>query len=314
MEFAHQNIISVDQFDRSGIERLFAFAHRMRPIERKDVRCQVLDGQILGSLFFEASTRTRVSCEAAFMRLGGQVISTTGVTFSSMAKGESLPDTVRVVSRNCDVLVIRHPDKGSAAIAAACSAKPVINAGDGTGEHPTQALLDLFTIFEERGHVDGITIAMCGDLTNGRTIHSLAKLLCLYQGIRIICVAPAELQMPLDLLQQLESAGVRVEATDSLENGIAQADVVYMTRIQQERFHDQAVFQRLNGTYVLNRHIVTSSCKSDVTIMHPLPRVNELAEDVDNLPGAAYFRQAENGTLVRMALFAFVLDKEAKFV
>lgn len=312
MDFAGKSIISVDQFDLEGIEKLFALAHRMRKIEQREVRCQILGGYILGSYFWEASTRTQASSEMAFMRLGGEVISKTGIPFSSMVKGETWADTVRVLQATCDILVVRHPEKGSAEIAAKYSKKPVINAGDGPGEHPTQALLDLFTIFEEGKQIEGSTIAMCGDLKHGRTVHSLAKLLRLYKNVRIICVAPLEIQMPIELVQQLQDAGVQVECTDSLERGIAHADVIYMTRIQKERFEDIAAYDRLNGMYVLNRRVVEQHCKPNATIMHPLPRVNELETDLDDLPGAAYFRQAENGNLIRMALYLLVLDKVRK--
>lgn len=314
MIFDRESIVSVSQFDRAGIDRLFALAHRMRKIENREVRCQVLDGYILGSLFFESSTRTRMSFDAAFMRLGGMVNSTVGFDFSSMAKGETLQDTIRVVHGYCDIIVIRHPEEGSAAIAASCTSKPVINAGDGPGEHPTQALLDLFTIFEERKQVDGITIAMVGDLKHGRTVHSLAKLLTLYGNIHIVCIAPPEVQMPEELIATLRKRGCKVTQTAHLQQWLHKLDAIYMTRVQKERFADPAVYDRVNGSYVLDRALVEAYCKPDITIMHPLPRMSELSTDLDTFPGSAYFRQAENGTLVRMALFLLVLGKESKFV
>lgn len=314
MKFGHESIVSVSQFDREGIEILFALAHRMRKIENREVQCNVLGGYILGSLFFESSTRTRMSFDAAFMRLGGTLNSTVGFAFSSLAKGETLEDTIRVVSGYCDLIVIRHPDEGSAAIAASCASKPVINAGDGPGEHPTQALLDLFTIFEERKHVDGITIAMVGDLKHGRTVHSLAKLLTLYGNIHLVCIAPPEVQIPEELTAILTKRGCKVTQTSHLQEWLPQLDVIYMTRVQKERFADTAIYDRVNGSYVLDRNLVETHCKPDVTIMHPLPRMLELSTDLDTFPGSAYFRQAENGTLVRMALFLLVLGKESKFV
>jgi aspartate carbamoyltransferase catalytic subunit len=314
MHFANQSIISIDQFCQEDIVQLFALAHRMRPIANREVRCQVLDGYILGSLFFEASTRTRLSFETAFMRLGGQLHSTTGVTFSSMAKGESLEDTMRVASSYCDIIAFRHPNKGSAHIASKYSQKPVINGGDGPGEHPTQALLDLFTIFEERGFVEDITITMIGDLKYGRTVHSLAKLLSLYKSIHIQLVAPNEVQMSTELVEYLTSRGCIITLHSDMTECLRKSDVIYMTRIQKERFESPNAYERVNGTYVLNRSIIETHCKRDVTIMHPLPRLAELSTDLDELPNAAYFRQAENGTLIRMALYLLVLGKESKFV
>lgn len=314
MQFARQSIVSVDQFDRDGIDHLFALAHRMRKIENREVQCNVLGGYILGSLFFESSTRTRMSFDTAFMRLGGMVNSTVGFDFSSMAKGETLQDTIRVAQGYCDVIVIRHPQEGSAAITASCTQKTVINAGDGPGEHPTQALLDLFTIFEERKKVDGITIAMIGDLKYGRTVHSLAKLLTLYRHVHLVLIAPSEVQMPRELVAMLLERGCEVTQTSDLQYWLSHADVLYMTRIQKERFADSAAYDRVNGTYVLNRALVEQYCKPNVTIMHPLPRLSELATDLDTFAGSAYFRQAENGTLVRMALFLLVMDKDSKFV
>ena len=314
MQFTHQHILSVNQFTQEGVEHLFQFAHRMRPIEQHIVRCQVLDGYILGSFFFEASTRTRMSFETAFMRLGGLVNTTTGFTFSSMAKGESLEDTIRVAQGYCDIIVMRHPDVGSAELASRHSTKPVINGGDGPGEHPTQALLDLFTIREEKKRIEGITIAMIGDLKHGRTVHSLTKLLTLYRGITIQLIAPEEVQMQKELIAYLRENGCEVMQSEHLEDCLPTADILYVTRIQKERFSDTEAYDRVNGTYSIDRALIEKYCKSDITIMHPLPRLGELACDIDDHPGAAYFRQAENGTLVRMALFILVLGKEKKFV
>ncbi|HSX25081.1 MAG TPA: aspartate carbamoyltransferase, partial [Candidatus Andersenbacteria bacterium] len=216
----------------------------------------------------------------------------------------------------CDIMVIRHPDIGSADIASRYSKKPVINGGDGPGEHPTQALLDLFTIKEEKQHIDNLTIAMVGDLKHGRTIHSLAKLLTLYKGIKIQLIAPEEVQAPPELLTYLQQKDCEVMQSEHLQDCLQSADVIYMTRIQKERFDDLEAYERVNGRYALNHDLVEKYCKRDVTIMHPLPRLKggELSTDLDELPSAAYFRQAENGTLIRMALYLLVLNKEAKFV
>ncbi len=313
MEFDRSSIISVNQFDRTDIERLFALAHRLREVARGHVLCKLLEGKILGNLFFEASTRSRMSFATAFMRLGGQVNSTTGVQFSSMAKGETLADTIGVIQSFCDCIVIRHADLGSAELAARRSRVPVINAGDGPGEHPTQALLDLFTIFEERQTIDGSTVAMVGDLKYGRTVHSLAKMLTLYQGVTIVCIAPEEVQMPEPLVAELRAKNCTVIQTRHLDDGIRHADVVYVTRIQEERF-EPAQFAQIRDVYVLDRAKVTTKCKPGVTIMHPLPRTTEIATDVDDLPNAAYFRQAENGVMVRMALFLLLFGLEKKLV
>ncbi len=314
MNFHGSDIISVNQFDLADVKTLFTLAHRIRKIADGKVRCRLLDRAILGNLFFEASTRSRMSFATAFMRLGGQVNSTTGVAFSSMAKGETLADTIRVIQSYCEVLVIRHPQLGAAQEAAHFSSVPVINAGDGPGEHPTQALLDLFTIFEERQTIDEATVAMVGDLKFGRTAHSLAKLLTLYKGIKFVFIAPQQVQMPESLVQEIRGKGFNVVQTDDLCSGIGNADVIYSTRIQGERFENRADFEAIKDVYVLDRKKIEEGCKKDVTIMHPLPRTTEIATDVDSLPNAAYFRQSANGVLVRMALFLLVLGREDKVV
>lgn len=311
MNFHGNDIISVNQFDLVDIEKLFALAHRMRNIGTGKVQCRILKGCILANLFFEASTRSRMSFATAFMRLGGQVNSTTGMEFSSMIKGESLADTIRVIQSYCDILVMRHPELGAAQIAAEFSAVPVINAGDGPGEHPTQALLDLFTIFEERKIVDSVTVAMVGDLKYGRTAHSLAKLLTLYKGIKFVFIAPPELQMPDTLVQELQEKGCHITQTDELQTGIKEADVIYSTRMQIERMESPILDSDI---YVIDRKKVEQACKKNVTILHPLPRNAEIATDVDTLPNAAYFRQSDNGVLVRMALFLLLLGKEDQLV
>jgi len=314
MNFHGSDIISVNQFDLADVTTLFTLAHRMRGIAKGETKCKLLEGAILGNLFFEASTRSRMSFASAFMRLGGQVNSTTGFAFSSMDKGESLSDAITVIKDYCDALVIRHPQIGAAQEAARYADIPVINAGDGAGEHPTQALLDLFTIFEERKVVNGSTIAFVGDLKFGRTVHSLAKLLTLYQGVNYVCIAPPQVQMPDLLIQEIRSKGFDITLTDDLETGVRSADVVYSTRIQEERFEDKMEFETIKDLCVLNRKIVTEKCKKDVTIMHPLPRTSELSTDLDSMPNAAYFRQSANGVLVRMALFLLLLGRESQLV
>ena len=314
MEFKGISIISVNQFDREGLDRVISLSAKMEKFARGEKPCRILSGRILANLFFEASTRSRLSFDTAFARLGGTVNSTIGVTFSSISKGETLADTVKVVDSYCDVIAIRHPEIGSAAEAANHSRVPVINAGDGPGEHPTQALLDLFTIFREKKRIDGLTIALSGDLRFGRTVHSLARLLALYDDIRLLFVAPELIQMPKTLVEHAESNGCEVVQTADFHEAIAEADIIYSTRIQKERFLNQEEFEAVNGIFVLTRGKVEAVCKPDVTIMHPLPRTNEIHIDVDDLPNAAYFRQAENGVMTRMALFTMIFGKEAELL
>ena len=315
MEFENCSIVSVNQFDLAGLGTLFDLARRMKPVAARKARSKVLDGYILGNLFFEPSTRTRMSFASAFMRLGGQVNSTTGTVNSSLAKGETLADTITMIQSYCDVIVMRHHQTGAAGEAAAVSSVPVINAGDGSGEHPTQALQDLFTIFEERPGrgVNGMTIALVGDLKFGRCVPSLVNLLCLYADVRFIFVAPPELQVPDPLIRGVRDKGFQAVRTSDLDAALREADVVYWTRIQDERIADKDVLATVRGMYVLTRAKVESCCKEDVVILHPLPRIDELHTDVDSLPNAAYFRQAANSILIRMALLLLVLGKAADF-
>lgn len=306
MSLLGAHIVSVDQFERAHLEHLFDVADRCAPIARGEQISEALRGKVLANLFFEPSTRTRLSFGSAFLRLGGAVETTVGVQFSSMAKGETLEDTIRVIDGYADVLVLRHPVKGSAKRAASVARHPVINAGDGAGEHPTQALLDAYTILRERGRIDGLTVALIGDLKYGRTVHSLARLLTRFQDVRILLASPRELPMPRAVLEEVQRAGTRIEVAESLADAARQADVLYVTRLQAERFEDQAEAARLIGSYVVNRALLEQVDRLDITIMHPLPRLHDLATDVDDLPGAAYFRQTHYGVPVRMALFCEV--------
>lgn len=265
----------------------------------------LLQGKILASLFYEPSTRTRLSFEAAMQRLGGDVITADGLQFSSLYKGESVEDTMIVVSQYADVICMRHPEQGSADRAASASLVPFINAGDGPGQHPTQALLDLFTIRRERGSVDGLHIAMVGDLKFGRTVHSLCYLLGLYNNITFTFIAPEELPMPDKVTSYLHERAIPFAQTTDLKEGLA-ADVLYVTRVQQERFDDPKQYERLKLRYVINKEIATNT---KATIMHPLPRVGEITTEIDSLENAAYFRQVRNGVAVRMALLALLLKK-----
>lgn len=300
------DILTAAQFSREQIETLFARADEFALRLEKGDRLRLLDGKLLATIFYEPSTRTRLSFEAAMQRLGGGVISVAEAkTASSVVKGESLPDTIRTIAQYADAIVLRHPEKGAAQVAAEASHVPVFNAGDGTGEHPTQALLDLYTIRAEKQTIDGLRIALVGDLKNGRTVHSLARALSNFK-VEFSFVAPAALSMPTDVTDYLRERDFVVEETNDLARSLQKADVVYMTRVQKERFSDVKQYEKLKDFYILNRQLVEQA-KPNLVVMHPLPRVDEIATDVDALPNAAYFRQMRNGVYIRMALLAEVL-------
>lgn len=305
--FAGQDIISVDQFDRPTLEYVFRVASEMQMMVERFGSADLLQGKILANLFYEPSTRTSSSFMAAMMRLGGQVIPINNVQFSSVTKGESLPDTVRTLESYSDVIVIRHPEEGAAATAARYAEKPIINAGDGVGEHPTQALLDLFTIVEALGQVDGLKIAMVGDLLYGRTVHSLTKLLLNYD-VDFSFVSPDILQMPRKITDVVEQNGRSYQSLEEIDAVIDTVDVLYVTRVQKERFTDLAAYARVKDQYVVDEHLMARA-KEKMIVMHPLPRINEISYTVDEDPRAAYFRQMRNGMYVRMALLASVLGK-----
>jgi aspartate carbamoyltransferase catalytic subunit len=305
------HVLTASQFDRDGLLDLFATARRMEGAIAGREKLDVLEGGLLGNLFFEPSTRTRLSFGAAFQRLGGSVLDTTGMSFSSMAKGESLRDTARVISGYVDVIVIRHPERGSAAEFAAASVVPVINGGDGPGEHPTQALLDAYTIQKEIGRLDQVVVTFVGDLRYGRTVHSLIRALSNFEEITARLVAPESLQLPDEIENEMAARGMTLTRHSAMPEGLADADVVYMTRLQKERM-PESERASMSADFVLNVERVNSWCRGDVVIMHPLPRdsnapVCELSEDLDSDPRLAIFRQADNGIPVRMALFAHVL-------
>jgi aspartate carbamoyltransferase catalytic subunit len=316
------HLLTVDSLNRESVDHLLRVAARMEPIAQRRQVTRVLEGAVLGNLFFEASTRTRVSFHAAFCRLGGSVCDTTGFTFSSMAKGESLYDTSRVMSGYCDAIVMRHPDQGSVAEFAAATHVPVINGGDGPGEHPSQALLDLYTIdkeFQRLGKsLSGAHILLTGDLKYGRTVHSLIKLLSLYDPLRITLVSPPGLEMPSKLIDLVASRGHRIEQRESLANDFADLDVVYTTRIQKERFTDEMneSFQGLSDDFMVNRDFLDQRCSQSTIVMHPLPRdsrpgANDLNVDLNGDPRLAIFRQTDNGIPMRMAIFATLLKVDA---
>ena len=306
--FAGQDIISVSQFSRENLEHLFAVAEEMRATVKSQGATDLLRGAVLACLFYEPSTRTSSSFIAAMSRLGGTVIPITqGVQFSSVSKGESLPDTIRTLESYADLIVIRHPEMGSAQISADYARKPVINAGDGAGEHPTQALLDIFTIKEELGRLDGLNVGMVGDLRYGRTVHSLARLLCLYD-VRFNFVSPEILRLPLDVMNEIRDHGLPVTETYDVAEIVSDVDVLYVTRVQKERFADIAHYEEVQDLYMITPELMEQA-KERMVVMHPLPRVGEISYHVDTDPRAAYFRQMENGMYIRMALLAVVLGK-----
>jgi aspartate carbamoyltransferase catalytic subunit len=317
LEFAGSHILSVQQFERDDVEQIFAVADRMAPYAQRQRVTRVLDGAILGSMFFEPSTRTRVSFGSAFNLLGGEVRETTGFENSAIAKGESLYDTARVLSGYSDVIAMRHPQSGSIAEFAAASRVPVINGGDGSNEHPSQALLDLYTIRSELAgsgrSLDQLRIAMVGDLRYGRTVHSLCKLLRLFSDAQVVLVSPDALKMPGEIVELLRQTGHQVMESDQLEQSISHVDIVYSTRIQEERFSSQEEADLYRGRFRLNQAVYTHHCEPNTVIMHPMPRdsrehARELDEDLNDNPNLAIFRQTDNGILVRMALFAMILD------
>lgn len=305
--FYGQDILSVRQFSPENISYIFNVADEMRTLVKRFGSADLLSGHVLANLFYEPSTRTASSFMAAMLRLGGRVIPINEVHYSSVSKGESLPDTIRTLEAYTDIIVLRHPEVGAAQIAADYALKPIINAGDGIGEHPTQALLDLYTIQQELGKLDGIKIAMVGDLKYGRTVHSLTKLLSRY-SVDFYFVSPEILRMPADLVSEVKARGRSAEEVEDVHKVISTVDVLYVTRVQKERFTDLAVYDQVKDLYVVDAELM-SAAKQDMVIMHPLPRVGEISYAVDKDPRAAYFRQVENGMFIRMALLAAVLGK-----
>jgi len=301
-----RNVIESQQFSRSLLEDLYARADEMKREPHRFMGR--LAGQVMAALFYEPSTRTRLSFEAAMLRLGGQTMGTDNAReFSSAAKGETLEDTIRIVSGYADVIVLRHSEEGAARRAASVSTVPIVNAGDGAGQHPTQALLDLYTIRAELGRIDGVHVAVVGDLANGRTVRSLAYLLSKFKDIKLWFVAPPQVAMRDDLKSHLDEHHVLWVETQDLDAVLPEVDVVYMTRIQKERFTDAESYNAVKGVYRIDAESLARMRKYAV-LMHPLPRVDEIAPEVDADPRAAYFRQARNGLHIRMALLDRILS------
>ncbi|SFM77533.1 aspartate carbamoyltransferase [Methanolobus profundi] len=304
MKFKDNHIISKKDFSREMIDHILNAAEKMEPIARGEQRSDLLSGKILAILFFEPSTRTRMSFETAMLRLGGDVLNLGSIDASSIAKGETLADTIRVVDGYVDAIVLRHPKEGAALLASEFSSVPILNAGDGAGQHPTQTLLDLYTIKRE-SHLEGLKIALAGDLKYGRTVHSLCYALSLY-GAQITLISPKELRMPEEIINDITAKGAKITECDSIEEAISDVDVLYMTRIQKERFPDPAEYHKVANKLKITPETLKNA-KQELKIMHPLPRVNEIDTRIDDTPHACYFKQAFYGVPVRMALLGLVL-------
>ena len=304
--FRGRNLISVAELDRAELEHILSLAERMLPTARQgEPKLTTLNGRVLATLFFEPSTRTRLSFETAICRLGGSYIGFADTRSTSHQKGETLFDTIKMVEAYSDAIVMRHPNEGAARLAAQVSSVPVINAGDGAGQHPTQTLLDLFTIRQEQGTIDGLHIGLAGDLRYGRTVHSLALALTNYK-VRLTLIAPPTLSMPGEFVDRVRRTGLDVTVTEDLESTIPDLDILYQTRIQKERFPTDEEYLKIAGIYQIDLETLREA-KPQLRVLHPLPRVDEIAPDVDRTPHAAYFRQAFYGVPTRMALLALVL-------
>jgi aspartate carbamoyltransferase catalytic subunit len=304
-----KDILHVKDIKLEHISMILETAARYEQVLASGGRLSNMEGKVLALLFYEPSTHTRLSFETAMLRLGGQVVSVQDAKASSSAvKGETLYDTGQMIDGYADIAVLRHMLEGSARELADGANVPVINGGDGSGQHPTQALLDVYTIQKEKGRLNNLTVTLAGDLKNGRTVHSLSWLLGKY-GPRFYFVSPEELRMPPEITRDLVAEGIEVIETPSLSEAAEKSDVLYMTRVQKERFTDPDAYNRLKGTYIINRDLIQGA-KPGITIMHPLPRVDEIAREVDAFEGAAYFRQAANGGPIRMAVIALLTGCE----
>lgn len=304
MDFKGKDIISIKDFSKSEINYILNFSKKMIPYATGEKYKDILKGKVLSSLFFEPSTRTRLSFESAMNRLGGRVIGFSDPGGTSQKKGESLADTIRMADSYSDAIVVRHPQEGAARLAAEFSDVPVLNAGDGAGRHPTQCLLDLFTILTEKKKIEKNKIVLLGDLKYGRTVHSLAYALSLY-GVELTFVSPGNLKMPKEIIKECQQLGVEPVSTSNLEKAVKDADALYVTRIQRERFPDAEEYNKVVGAYKINNELLAHG-KEKLIVMHPLPRLTEIDPEVDKTPHAVYFKQAFNGVPVRMALLTLI--------
>lgn len=305
MSLKGRHLIDPNDFTLEELDEVFNLSEKI--IKNKEAYNSICNGKILGALFYEPSTRTRLSFESAMLRMGGRVLGFSDATHSSVAKGESVADTIRVLSSYADIVVMRHPKEGAPRLASQYANVPIINGGDGGHQHPTQTLADLLTIRVLKGSIEGNKIAFCGDLKFGRTVHSLIKTLSRYSGNKFILVSPNELRLPKYLKNMLISNGnIDIYETEDLESVIEEIDILYMTRIQKERFFNEADYVRLKDSYILTRKKLNNA-KSDMIVMHPLPRVNEISYDLDEDERAVYFTQARYGIYTRMALMSLLL-------
>ena len=303
-----RNLIGIEDFSKSEIDNLIEVSKDI--IKNKDAYKEKCKGKILATLFFEPSTRTRLSFESAMISLGGNVIGFSSAENTSTSKGETLVDTIKVVSCYSDIIAMRHPKEGAPLVATMNSKVPIINAGDGGHNHPTQTLLDLLTISKEKGRLDNLTIGLCGDLKFGRTVHSLVTALSLYKNIKFILISPKELKMPDYIKTEiLDKNNIGYTETEDLENNISKLDILYMTRVQKERFLNEEDYIRLKDVYILNKEKMQNA-KKDLCVLHPLPRVNEISTDIDDDPRACYFKQVEYGRYMRMAIILKLLSEQ----
>ncbi len=305
MKFRGMDLVSIRDLTVPQMNRIMDVAGGMVPIAKGEKVSKLLDGKILATLFYEPSTRTKLSFESAMMRLGGRVIGFSDPKSSSVAKGETLADTIRMADAYSDLIVLRYRNEGAARLAADFSEVPVINAGDGAGQHPTQTLLDLFTMREEMGKIEGKHIALLGDLKYGRTVHSLSEALAMF-GAKLSFVSPKGLEMPAETVENVQKLGSEPFITNCVEDVIGDVDILYVTRIQKERFADLAEYKKVAGSFQVNMELLEKAKKS-MRVMHPLPRVTEIDPEVDSTPHALYFKQAFNGVPVRMALMALIM-------
>ena len=301
-----KNLIGIEDLSIQEIDELIEVASDI--IENREKYSEKCKGQILATLFFEPSTRTRLSFESAMLSLGGQVLGFSSANSSSAAKGESVADTIKTVCAYSDIIAMRHPKEGAPVVAAMKADVPIINAGDGGHNHPTQTLTDLLTISKEKGRLDNLTVGLCGDLKFGRTVHSLISALSRYKNIKFVLISPDELKIP-DYIKKdvLEKNNIEYYETQDLEKYMSELDILYMTRVQKERFFNEADYIRLKDSYILNNEKLQTA-KPDLCILHPLPRVNEISVEVDDDPRAAYFRQVKYGRFIRMALILKLLE------
>ncbi len=302
------DFVSIRDFSKQQISLVLKRAKQMLPYASGERKIRPLDGKILGTLFYEPSTRTRLSFESAMLRLGGTVMGFSSPMGTSIEKGENLSDTIRVTESYADILVIRHPLEGAARLAADVSSKPVINAGDGAGQHPTQTILDLFTMLESKERLEGLNVVILGDLKFGRTVHSLSEALATF-GANLTFVAPPSLEMPREVIAEIESKGIKPKYATALEDAVREADILYVTRIQKERFADATEYAKVAGSYRIDSRLLSQG-KSTLSVMHPLPRINEISPEVDSTPHSLYFKQAANGIPVRMAILSMLMGAE----